>query len=129
MDDLIKKIEEMMVGSKELPEIRPGDAVRVHLVVKELRFNPKTRKMEERRRTQVYEGVVIAIKGSSPAQRTITVRKISHHGVGVERIIPLMSPAVEKVEVIRRAKVRRAKIYYLRGRVGRHAKLKDLRTW
>ncbi len=99
----------------DLPDIRPGDTVRVHLKVRE----------RERERTQVFEGVVIARRGGGLSE-TITVRKISF-GVGVEKIIPLHGPVVERIEIVRRGKVRRAKLYYLRERIGKSARLKEKR--
>ena len=125
MDELIKEVEKHFVR-QDIPELRPGDTVRVHLRVTETRYNPKTRQMEEKTRIQVFEGTLIAIRGSGTG-KTITVRKISHHGVGVERIVPLSSPSLEKIEVVKRHKVRRAKLYYLRGKVGKAARLKELR--
>ena len=96
---------------KEAPELRPGETVRVHVKVVE----------GEKERTQVFEGIVIAISGKGN-RATFTVRKISY-GIGVERIFPLHSPRVEKVEVVSRGKVRRAKLYYLRERSGKGARL------
>jgi len=97
------------------PEFTPGDTVRVHLKVTE----------GGRERIQAFEGVVIARKGGG-VRETFTVRRISH-GVGVERIFPLHSPRIERVEVVRKGKVRRAKLYYLRHKVGREAKIKENR--
>ncbi len=97
------------------PEFTPGDTVRVHLKVTE----------GGRERIQAFEGVVIARKGGG-VRETFTVRRISH-GVGVERTFPLHSPRIERVEVVRQGKVRRAKLYYLRRKVGREAKIKENR--
>lgn len=124
MEKLIRALESSFARS-DLPEVRPGDTVRVYVKVKETRIHPKTRKPEEKVRLQVYEGVVIAKRGKG-AGRSIVVRKISA-GIGVERIFPLLSPSVDRIEIVKRAKVRRAKLGYLRGRIGRHAKLKDRR--
>ncbi|HYY45136.1 MAG TPA: 50S ribosomal protein L19 [Actinomycetota bacterium] len=100
----------------DLPEFRPGDTVRVHVRVVE----------GERERIQVFEGVVIRRRGSRLSE-TFTVRKISF-GVGVERTFPVHSPMIAKIEVITRGAVRRAKLYYLRDRVGRRAtKIKERR--
>lgn len=99
-----------------LPEFRPGDTVRVHVRVVE----------GERERVQVFEGVVIRRRGSQLSQ-TFTVRKISF-GVGVERTFPLHSPMIAKIEVRTRGHVRRAKLYYLRSRVGKKAKVKERRN-
>ena len=96
---------------KAAPELRPGETVRVHVKVVE----------GEKERTQVFEGIVIGISGKGN-RATFTVRKISY-GIGVERIFPLHSPRVEKVEVVSRGKVRRAKLYYLRERSGKGARL------
>lgn len=104
---IIKKIEEGFY--KKRPEIKVGDTARLHLKIKE----------GNRERIQIFEGVVIAIKGSG-LNRNIIVRKISY-GVGVEKIVPLHSPMLDKIEIIKRGSVRRSKIYYLRGRVGRKA--------
>ena len=97
----------------EPPVVEVGDTVRVHLKVKE----------GNRERIQVFEGTVIAKKHGG-INETFTVRRISY-GVGVEKVFPLYSPVIEKVETIRKGKVRRAKLYYLRGRVGKAAKVKE----
>jgi large subunit ribosomal protein L19 len=99
----------------DLPEFWPGDTVKVHVRVVE----------GTRSRIQVFEGVVIARKGDG-IRETFTVRKISF-GVGVERTFPLHSPVIETIEVTRRGKVRRAKLYYLRDRVGKKARIKEKR--
>lgn len=98
---------------QDIPDIRPGDTVRVHQRVKE----------GDKTRIQIFEGVVLAHKHGNGINATITVRKISQ-GIGVERIFPLHSPLVEKLEAIRHAKVRRAKLYYLRAAKGKRARLK-----
>ena len=97
----------------EPPVVAVGDTVRVHLKVKE----------GNRERIQVFEGTVIAKKHGG-VHETFTVRRISY-GVGVEKVFPLYSPVIEKVETVRRGKVRRAKLYYLRDRVGKAAKVKE----
>ncbi|MDP9729793.1 50S ribosomal protein L19 [Alicyclobacillus tolerans] len=99
----------------DIPSFRPGDTLRVHVKVRE----------GQRERIQVFEGVVIRRRGSA-ISATYTVRKISY-GVGVERTFPLHSPKVEKIEVMRRGKVRRAKLYYLRGLSGKAARIKEIR--
>ncbi len=114
MSDLIESIERSQLR-RELPRFREGDRVRVHFQVVE----------GIRRRTQVFEGVVIRLQGSG-SRRTFTVRKLSF-GVGVERTFPLHSPKVERIEVVARGQVRRAKLYYLRGRVGRRARVRERR--
>ena len=100
---------------KEAPAVRTGDTVRAHIRIVE----------GEKERTQVFEGIVIRLHGGG-ARETMTVRKVSF-GVGVERILPLHSPRLEKVEVVKRAKVRRAKLYYLRDLRGKAARLKELK--
>jgi large subunit ribosomal protein L19 len=99
----------------DIPAFAPGDEVKVHVRVIE----------GNRSRIQVFQGAVIARAGGG-AQETFTVRKVSF-GVGVERIFPLHSPVIEKIEVVRRGDVRRAKLYYLRQRSGKAAKIKEKR--
>ena len=101
---------------KEVPDIRPGDVVRIHLKLPE-----KTKKGGEK--TQVFEGLVIARKHGKGINSTFTVRKISD-GVGVERIFPIFCPSITKIEIIKRSKVRRAKLYYMRERAGKKARMK-----
>lgn len=113
MSDIIKKLEAEQMKA-EVPQFNTGDTVRVHAKVKE----------GNRERIQVFEGTVIKKQGGSNRE-TFTVRKLSN-GVGVEKTWPLHSPIVEKVEVVRRGKVRRAKLFYLRGRSGKRAKVKEL---
>lgn len=100
----------------DLPEFGAGDTVRVHAKVIE----------GNKERIQVFEGVVLARKHGGISE-TLTVRKISH-GVGVERTFMLHSPRIDKIEVVRRGKVRRAKLYYLRKKIGKAARIKELRT-
>ena len=97
----------------EAPQVQVGDTIRVHLKVKE----------GNRERIQVFEGTVIAKKHGG-IEETFTVRRISY-GIGVEKVFPVHSPAIEKIELVRHGKVRRAKLYYLRGRVGKAAKIKE----
>lgn len=97
---------------KQLPDIRPGQTVRIHQKIKE----------GEKERVQIFEGIVIAIGSGSGISKTFTVRKIVE-GIGVEKIFPFHSPTLAKVEIKRTPKVRRAKLYYLRGRTGKAAKL------
>ena len=113
MNDIIKKLEEEQM-KKEIPEYHVGDTVRVSSKVIE----------GTRERTQVFEGVVLKRQGGSNRE-TFTVRKNSN-GIGVEKTWPLHSPIVEKIEVVRLGKVRRAKLNYLRDRVGKAAKVKEL---
>jgi len=112
----LKKIEE--ASYKKRPDVKVGDTVKLSLRIKE----------GSKERTQIFQGVVIAIKGSG-LSKNIVVRKISY-GVGVEKIVPLHAPALQKIEIIKRGSVRRAKLFYLRERVGRRAlkvnKLKDI---
>ncbi|KAA1036946.1 50S ribosomal protein L19 [Macrococcus equipercicus] len=99
----------------DLPSFRPGDTVRVHVRIVE----------GTRERVQLYEGVVIKRRGGGISE-TFTVRKISY-GVGVERTFPVHTPKIEKLEVLRRGKVRRAKLYYLRSLRGKAARIKEIR--
>ena len=110
--DVLDQIEAEQT-KKEAPTLRPGETVRVYVKVVE----------GEKERTQVFEGIVIRISGKGN-RTTFTVRKISY-GIGVERIFPLHSPRIEKVEVVSRGKVRRAKLYYLRERSGKGARLSE----
>jgi large subunit ribosomal protein L19 len=114
MSGIIESIERRQLA--RVPGFRPGDRVKVHFQVVE----------GTRRRTQVFEGVVIKRQGNS-ARETFTVRKQSF-GVGVERTFPVHSPKIEKLEVVARGDVRRAKLYYLRGRVGKRARVAE-RRW
>lgn len=108
MDQLIQAVDATQ-GRTEFPEINPGDTVRIQLKVIE----------GEKERLQAFEGVVISDRGAG-ASKTITVRKISH-GVGVERIIPVNSPNVESITVLKHGKARRSKLFYLRKRTGKAA--------
>ena len=112
--DLIKVIESEQLRN-DIPVFNVGDTVKVHVKVKE----------GNRERIQVYEGVVMKRQGGGLSE-TFTVRRISY-GVGVERTFPLHSPKIDRIEVVRKGKVRRAKINYLRGRVGKRAKIKEIR--
>ncbi len=113
MNEIIKNIEAAQLKA-EVPQFNVGDTVKVYGKIKE----------GNRERIQVFEGIVIKKQGGS-VRATFTVRKNSN-GVGVEKTWPLHSPTVEKVEVVRHGKVRRAKLTYLRGRVGKRAKVKEL---
>ena len=110
--EIIKNIETAQLKA-EVPEFRVGDTVKVYGKIKE----------GNRERIQVFEGTVIAMKHGG-IQETFTVRRVSY-GVGVEKAFPVHSPNLEKVEVVRKGKVRRAKLYYLRNRVGKAAKVKQ----
>ena len=113
MNDIIKKIEDAQLKA-EAPEFRVGDTVKVYGKIKE----------GNRERIQIFEGTVVKRQGGSNRE-TFTVRK-SSNGIGVEKTWPLHSPNVEKIEVVRRGKVRRAKLNYLKGRVGKKAKVKEI---
>jgi large subunit ribosomal protein L19 len=110
--DALKIITEGQM-KQDAPVIRVGDTVKVHVKIRE----------GERERIQVFEGTIIAKKGSGVSE-TFTVRRVSY-GVGVERVFPVHSPNVAKVELVRSGKVRRSKLYYLRDRVGKAAKVKE----
>ncbi len=107
---------------KDLPEIRPGDTVKVYQKIKESFKKGKTE--EKKERIQAFEGQVIAKKHGKGVSSTITVQK-NISGIRVEKIFPVHSPIIEKIEVIKRAKARRAKLYYLREAKGKRAKLKE----
>jgi large subunit ribosomal protein L19 len=115
MNELIQSVERRQL--RQVPQFRVGDRVRVHFQVIE----------GNRRRTQVFEGVVLKVQGKG-ARRTFTVRKLSF-GVGVERTFPVHSPKIERIEVAARGEVRRAKLYYLRGRIGRRARVRESRDF
>lgn len=110
--DALKLISESCMKS-EPPAFNVGDTVKVHVKIKE----------GEKYRIQIFEGTVIA-KRHGGIQETFTVRRVAH-GCGIERVFPVHSPVVDKVEVTRRGKVRRSKLYYLRDRVGKAAKVKE----
>ena len=110
--DLIKELNKETLAN-ETPRVQIGDTVRVHVKVKE----------GSRERIQDFEGTVIA-KRHGGIEETITVRRISY-GIGVEKVFPVHSPSIDTIEVVRNGSVRRAKLYYLRGRVGKGAKIKE----
>ncbi len=110
--NIIRDLENETI-KKDIPDFRVGDTVRVHLKIKE----------GKRERIQVFEGLVIK-RQNTGVQERFTVRKLSY-GVGVEKTMPLHSPKVEKIEVTRRGKVRRSRLYYIRDRVGKRAKVKE----
>ena len=118
--NIIQKFEakhlEKIKADKSIPDFSAGDTVRVHVKVRE----------GTRERVQAYEGVCIAIKGQG-VNRTFTVRKISY-GEGVERVFPLYGPRLEKIELLRRGSVRRAKLYYMRERSGKSARIAERTT-
>jgi len=110
--DLLRAVDNSQIRT-DLPRFRPGDTVRVHVKIKE----------GDKYRIQVFEGVVIVQKNNGISS-TFTVRKVSS-GYGIERIFPTNSPIIEKLEVVKSGKVRRARLYYLRGRRGKAARLKE----
>ncbi|MDN5326512.1 MAG: large subunit ribosomal protein [Moorella sp. (in: firmicutes)] len=112
--NIIETLEKEQLRT-DIPDFKPGDTVRVHVKVVE----------GNRERIQVFEGVVIGRRGRG-INETFTVRRVSY-GVAVERIFPLHSPRLERIEVVRHGKVRRAKLYYLRERVGKAARIKEER--
>ena len=113
--DMTTKIEQFNLSQQktDLPDIRPGDTILVHQKIKE----------GAKERIQIFEGVVIARKHGKGTSCTITVRKVVE-GIGVERIFPIHSPAISKIEIVKHGKVRRAKLYYLRTTKGKKAKIK-----
>ena len=112
----IEHFEKSQIESKQVPEFKAGDTVRVSVEIKE---GNKTR-------IQDFEGVCISIRGEGTG-KTFTVRKIGANNVGVERIFPLYSDSIKGIKVVRRGRVRRAKLYYLRDRQGKAARIKELR--
>lgn len=112
---VLEQLEKEQVRT-DLPDFRPGDTVKVHVKIKE----------GEKERIQVFEGVVIR-KRKGASRASFTVRKVSY-GVGVERIFPTNSPTIDRIEIVQRGKVRRAKLYYLRQLKGKAARLKEQRS-
>jgi large subunit ribosomal protein L19 len=115
--NLIESLERQLEPNPNVPELHSGDTVRVHARIVE----------GDRERVQVFQGTIISMHGGG-ANANFTVRRIASHGIGVERTFPLHSPRVERVEVLRRAHVRRAQLYYLRQRRGKQARLREKRT-
>lgn len=115
MADLIKLVEKEFAQVREsIPSFKAGDTINVHVKIKE----------GNKERVQQFQGVVIQRRGTGSNGETFTVRKISN-GVGVERIFPIVSPSIEKIEVTKLGKVRRAKLYYMKGRQGKAARIKE----
>lgn len=115
MSELIKFVEEKNAENrKEFPDFKAGDTVNVHVKITE----------GNKERIQQFQGTVIQRRHPNSSGETFTVRKISN-GVGVERIFPILSPSIDKIDVLRRGKVRRARIYYLRGKQGKSARIKE----
>ena len=119
MNGVIEKVNRRYLPKKDYPNFKVGDTVKVHYRIKE----------GDRERIQPFEGVVIRIRGSG-ADKTFTVRKESY-GVGIERIFPYWSPNIESIEVVKIGKVRRAKLYFLRGLRGKEAqrKIREIKKW
>lgn len=120
--DILDELGRKAMEGKEVPDFKAGDTVRVYVRIVEKGLGKKDK---ARVRPQMFEGVCIR-RHNSGVSSTFTVRKISY-GVGVERIFPVYSPRLESIEVVRKGKVRRSKLYYLRERRGRAARLKELR--
>jgi len=121
-NDLLRSVNEEQLKQElaiqsDLPELRVGDDVQVHFRIVE----------GDRERIQLVRGTVMRIRKGAGANASFTVRRIASHGVGVERTFPLHSPRVEKIEVLRHAHVRRAKLYFLRGRQGKATRLREKR--
>jgi large subunit ribosomal protein L19 len=115
MADLIKIVEQELAKVREsIPSFKAGDTVNVHVKIKE----------GNKERVQQFQGVVIQRRGTGTNGESFTVRKISN-GVGVERIFPIVSPSIDKIEVTKLGKVRRAKLYYMKGRQGKAARIKE----
>ena len=112
----IENFEAAQVATKEIPQFRAGDTLRLAVTIKE----------GDKTRVQSYEGVCIAKRGAGTGQ-TITVRKIGANGVGIERIFPLYTDSISEIKVLRRGRVRRAKLFYLRELAGKKARIKELR--
>ena len=113
--NLVSSLEQQNL-KKQVPDVRPGDRVKVHMRIIE----------GDKERIQIFQGVVMR-KRRGGLQKSITVRRIASHGVGVERTFLVNSPRVEKIEVLSHAHVRRAQLYYLRGRSGKAARLREVR--
>jgi large subunit ribosomal protein L19 len=115
--NLVESLEKDVKATADVPELRPGDTVRVHARIVE----------GTRERVQVFQGTVIRLRRGG-TNANFTVRRIASHGIGVERTFLLHSPRLEKVEVLRRAHIRRAQLYFLRDRRGKAARLREKRT-
>jgi large subunit ribosomal protein L19 len=125
--NLLKQLEAEQMsalrGKKVLPDFRPGDTVKVNVKVVDATYDEKSKQMKTRERLQAFEGVCIGRSGEG-LNESFTVRKLSY-GEGVERVFPVYSPLVDSVHVVRKGKVRRAKLYYLRGRRGKSARIAE----
>jgi len=113
-DNIIKKVEAAQL--KDIPDFGPGDTVKVYVRIRE----------GEKERTQIFQGIVLSRKGRSLTE-TFTVRKVSG-GIGVERVFPIHSPNIAQIDIVKRGKVRRAKLYYLRKKRGKAAKIREKRV-
>jgi large subunit ribosomal protein L19 len=115
MADLIKYVEQELSSKRAtLPTFKAGDTVNVHVKIKE----------GNKERVQQFQGVVLTRRGKGTSGETFTVRKVSN-GIGVERIFPILSPSIDKIEFVKAGKVRRAKLYYMKGRQGKSARIKE----
>jgi large subunit ribosomal protein L19 len=125
--NLLKQLEAEQMsalrGKKPLPSFRPGDTLKVNVKVVDATYDEKTKQTKTRERLQAFEGVCISRAGEG-LNESFTVRKLSY-GEGVERVFPIYSPVVDSVQVVRKGKVRRAKLYYLRGRRGKSARISE----
>jgi large subunit ribosomal protein L19 len=124
--NLLKELEIEQIkalGAKARPEFRPGDTLKVNVKVVDVTYDEKSKQNKTRERLQAFEGVCIARQGEG-LNESFTVRKISY-GEGVERVFPVYSPLVDSVQIVRKGKVRRAKLYYLRGRRGKAARIAE----
>ena len=113
MNNKVIKFNLMQRKAKKMPDLKAGDIVKVHRKIKE----------GGKERIQIFEGIIIAIKGKQSSSPTITVRKVSN-GVGVELVLPIYSPSIDKIEQVKRAKVRRSKLYYIRDKSSKALRLK-----
>ena len=115
MADLIKLVEQELASKRQnLPDFKAGDTVNVHVRISE----------GNKERIQQFQGVVLYRRGKGSNGESFSVRKVSN-GIGVERIFPILSPSIDKIELVRQGKVRRAKLYYMRGRQGKSARIKE----
>ena len=119
MNQILADFEKAQIQGKR-PELHPGDIVRVEQKLDEV----KTQKGKGGARKSIFEGIIISIRNPKTVKATITLRKVSF-GIGVEKVLPLYSPTIDKIQILKRTQVRRAKLYYLRERFGKKAKMKD----
>lgn len=118
MADLIKEVEKELAAKRSnIPDFKPGDTLNIHVKISE----------GNKERIQQFQGVVLYRRGKGTNGESFSVRKVSN-GVGVERIFPILSPSIDKIEFIKAGKVRRAKLYYLKGRQGKSARIKEKLT-